>query len=314
MIWRYMPISYLEGYKQILKSVEKKPWPKKPKVVFTSNSHISNDEFKVWLAEKKNKKLKILIGQHGGNLTTTSFSSHFDHEIKICDNYLALGKKNFGIKKIKPFFNFLVKYKKNKIQNKSKCLIILNTYPKYSHAITSSVTSFQYLDYINEQTVLINNLDAKIKKKCILRLHKEEKNYKWHTARRIKRASKSILIDEGNKDIIKLIRDSKICVVTTNGTSYLESLNMNIPTLIFFNKKFDTLNQNVKKDFMVLKKNKIYFDDPIKLSNHLNKIWDNVETWWNSKKIQNVVEKFCINYSRKTNKVEQELASILKRL
>ena len=42
-----------------------------------------------------------------------------------------------------------------------------------------------------------------------------------------------------------------------------------------FNEEFELLHENLKKV-------KILFEDPILASKHLNKIWKNVDNWWES--------------------------------
>ena len=37
----------------------------------------------------------------------------------------------------------------------------------------------------------------------------------------------------------------------------------------------------------IMRKNKLYFEDPKQLSNHLNNIWPATNEWWNS---QNVLD------------------------
>ena len=63
---KFLPKSYLENY-TIYKSFvnNKTNWPNNPKVIFTSNSHFTNDPFKIWLAEKREKKIKFIVGQYG---------------------------------------------------------------------------------------------------------------------------------------------------------------------------------------------------------------------------------------------------------
>ena len=39
-----------------------------------------------------------------------------------------------------------------------------------------------------------------------------------------------------------------------------------------------------------LENSKILFYDPLKLSKHLNDIWENVDNWWNSKEVQNTLD------------------------
>ena len=58
-----------------------------------------------------------------------------------------------------------------------------------------------------------------------------------------------------------------------------------------FSEKLFQLTENSKKILDYLKKNKIYFDDPIKASKHINKIWHNPDVWWKSISTQECLKK-----------------------
>ena len=61
-----------------------------------------------------------------------------------------------------------------------------------------------------------------------------------------------------------------LCVSLYPGTSFLQTLFMNIPTLVFFDTKLWKMRNQSKKHLKILKKNQIYFDDIKKLSQFIN--------------------------------------------
>lgn len=68
------------------------------------------------------------------------------------------------------------------------------------------------------------------------------------------------------------MKQSKIFVSTYNAITFLESLSMNIPTIMFW-------------------------DNPESAARHFNKIWNNVDLWWDSKEVKVAVETFKNYYS-----------------
>ena len=48
-----MPLSYLEGLKEIELNAEKRGFPKEPKVIFTSNNFFADEEFKLWVIKQR---------------------------------------------------------------------------------------------------------------------------------------------------------------------------------------------------------------------------------------------------------------------
>ena len=70
----------------------------------------------------------------------------------------------------------------------------------------------------------------------------------------------------------------------------LETLHLNIPSIIILDKKY-TFSKISNKIFMDLKKNNIFFDDPIMVSKFVNKIWnEDVKLWWFSNRVQNSIK------------------------
>ena len=75
------------------------------------------------------------------------------------------------------------------------------------------------------------------------------------------------------------------------GTGYLETLALNIPTIVFNSKRNSYLiRDDVKNYYQNLKKVKISFDDEHELSNHINNVWKEPKTWWNSKEVQEEIK------------------------
>jgi len=68
-----IPISYIEGYENLLKD-SKKIFPKKAKLIITSTGHISNEHFKVWCATQKLNNSKFWVFVHGGHHGTALFN------------------------------------------------------------------------------------------------------------------------------------------------------------------------------------------------------------------------------------------------
>ena len=98
---KFLPKSYLENY-TIYKSFvnNKTNWPNNPKVIFTSNSHFTNDPFKIWLAEKE-RKIKFIVGQHGNGYLFQNILHIMIEIFFLVINFYFGVKRNLIIKKFK---------------------------------------------------------------------------------------------------------------------------------------------------------------------------------------------------------------------
>ena len=110
------------------------------------------------------------------------------------------------------------------------------------------------------------------------------------------------MIEDKNKNLYDSLSKSRICFVNLNSTVYLETLNLNFPTILFFNNRNMPINQKTKKYFDILKKAGIYFDDYETAAKKINQIWDNVDNWWYNKSVQKAVNIFCDKFSKRSLK------------
>jgi putative transferase (TIGR04331 family) len=113
LIFKYIPVCYLEGYEDLKISALKVSWPQTPKAIFTSNSFFEDDLFKAWIAEKLESGVPLIIGQHGGNYGTSLFSFSEEHEIKISNLFYSWGWDDPSKPNIVPMFNLKLVGKKS---------------------------------------------------------------------------------------------------------------------------------------------------------------------------------------------------------
>ena len=109
-----------------------------------------------------------------------------------------------------------------------------------------------------------------------------------------------INIDESNDSMIKVLKKTRVVISTYNATTFLESMAWNIPTIIFWDPVINELSDRVLDDFELLKSAGIFHETPESAALQLIKIWDDIDSWWKDKKLQDIREDFCFKYSRKS--------------
>ena len=93
-------------------------------------------------------------------------------------------------------------------------------------------------------------------------------------------------------------------------TPFFETILFNKPTILIFNKK---IQLNYDKNFYLFMKrfyeNKIAFTSIREAVLFVNENFNNLESWWNNKKVQKIREDFCETYCRnfKTNSDFKEI-------
>lgn len=295
MIYRHMPFLYFERYDFLKSLVSQLAWPSEPKAIFTHVGYEQDDLFKQWAAEKVEKGSKFILGQHGGHYGIGLFSFPQDHEVAISDNYLTWGWDDASSLNINKSVFQKPLPKNLKHDPSGKLLIVMYTMPRYMHLLFSAALSSQWLDYYNDQVELITLLPESIRSQSIARTSSND--YDWDLSDRLKSAFRTVSIDDGVKDIKRLIANSRLYVATYNATTYLETLLFNIPTIIFWDPKRWELNEDVIPYFDQLEAVGIFHKCPKSAVNKINTVWDDVDYWWYSDKVQNARASFCSRFA-----------------
>jgi len=312
LIIKNIPLIYLEGYCSAKNFLEKNNWPQRPKYIYSSNAFIYDDIFKIWLAEKKeNLKIKFVSGQHGGTFFITKSHFHQDHQKRISDNIVTWGytEKNSYYKKL---FNFLTRKEEIFFTKKNdNVLFIQYSIPRYSTILNSAHAGPQHSLYLNDQFLFLKKLNKNIIQNVIVRPYKWD--FGWYNIERFKNLYPDIKIDN-NVNIYNSFNKSRIIVSSLNGTTFLESLNLNLPTIIFFDKNFDQINNKTLPYFNILKKAGIFFDSPELAAIQINKIFDKVDAWWNRNSTQFAVNYFCSRFSRRSEDPLKDMVNLFSKI
>lgn len=311
LIPKCIPKSYLENYQNILNLSEKLKWPKKPKYIVSAVGFDAFDSFKIWAAEKKyNFNTKLISVQHGGSYFITKFHSGEEHLKKISDYFLTWGyidKK----KKLQPFFKVDFKKKINPSE-KGKLLFLNYTLRRFAELFQSTFIGPEYQVILKEKILFFKHLDKRIINNVCIK-DKEDFDLKRFEDKIFRKESINIKRVIGNTQITHdILGESRILVTHLNSTGFLESLSMNFPTIVYFNLSYDKIRADAVPYIEQLKKANILFEDPISAARMINKVWDNVDFWWNSKKTQFAVNYFCNRYARTTNDISLEFIKFIK--
>ena len=306
----HLPTDYLEGFADLKSVCAQLPWPSQPSVIFTSNSFSSDDVFKAWAADKVEKGATLVIGQHGGNYGMALWSYMEEHQIAIADKYLSWGWSRQSEPKVEPVCNLKVMGQSQDWDPSGGALMIELTLPRYSYQMFSSPVACQWLNYFDDQCRFVRALPERIRKQLTVRLYSD---YGWDEAERWRDQFPDIQLDPGMKPLPSLIARSRISISTYNATTFLESLALNVPTIVFWDPVYWELNEAASREMQVLKDAGIFHDNPESAAAQLAQVWDDVPGWWRGASVQQAREKFCATYSRTSKDSLKQLEGALRR-
>ncbi len=301
------PKIYLEHFDDLENYLKKTNLPKKPKAIFTSHALWYDTKATFYIAKMTELNSKIYCGQHGGAFGISKIHWPEKHEKKISDKFLSWGWNNVQ-KNIKPFY--VQKNLKMMDLKRNKNLIMLKMRKRYFHSLDSSSGTEKYSDFISNVSKFLFHLDKPIKDRTVLRVPPSSDNFNSVDYYSDLKGSFNF---DNSENLNKAYCSSKVVVHPSNSTTLLETMYLDIPTLIVLNKNNNPISDLALDYFKELESAKVLFYDPLEAATFLNKIWENdINVWWNDFKTKKATLSFVKNFANKSENLVEDLFKILK--
>jgi len=294
IIPRIIPRCYLEGFKKLIDF--KTYWPKNPSVIMTANAFAYDDVWGAWAAQNVENGSKLILAQHGGTYGVSQFLDIQDYEISICDKYVTWGWNKTDSRKIYkgPAVKLLNLDKENFDVN-GDCLLVTQSESRFSWGLSQQPLTGQMPKYFDDQFNFIDSLSCTVQKKLKVRLY--FKDFGWEIKEKLYDKYPNITSVDTNVKIDKLLKDSRLCVCTYNGTTFLENFVKDIPTTMFWDPEIFLLNSESKPYFDLLIKVGILHRSPESCAKFIDSIWDDVLGWWRSEEVEESRKIFVNRYA-----------------
>ena len=290
-----IPISYIEGYSQLVRE-SNNIFPKKTSIIVTANAYFSNEHFKTWAALQKEHGAKLWITVHGGHHGTALFNGPGKLTEDNADRFYSWGWGKYNL----PSYKLSLLADVNLTRSSNQILFIPYSLSKYSNHIDSSPISstfknclkMQFL-FFNELSVhgLIDNLFIRIKdSQQMWNLHYEYKKY----------GIKNFILSD-SETILNSIKKSSLVIVTYDSTIFLETLTLNTPTCLFFNENLWEMSLLSKKHFKKFLECGILHFNENSLASHIVTYQNNYDEWWRSDVVQDSIQDFLLEFGYSSN-------------
>jgi putative transferase (TIGR04331 family) len=303
-----IPKTFVEGFDAISKATQ----PRRPKVIFTSNLHLWNDEFSIWAAHQREYGAKLVISQHGGLNGQGLFLTRAEyHENKIADCHLPWGWKSET--QTSRNIPALINVGKKRFEDQSGAQkLLLITDCTYRYGRKPWVSTMDNDAYIADLQGFVGQLKPDIRSNVVVRLHHHSALYDADHAKRWRSFDPGIALDEGEASIDKLRTQSRIAVCTTLGTSEIEQFGRNFPTLLMLNPLTHPIRSDCHELFSMMKQVGLLHESPQAAAMHIESIWTETNKWWNQEDVQAVVKQYLARFGRESDHPLREIRKILK--
>ncbi|MCH2423777.1 MAG: LIC12162 family protein, partial [Acidimicrobiales bacterium] len=307
-----LPSAYLEGYGSLGAQINRLRWPERPSVVFTSASHFYDDVFKAWCAEKVEAGAPLVIGQHGGHVGI-GWSFVHDHQMEVADRFLSWGWEVATEPKVVPVGMLKAPVLPDRhLDGDGRVVLILGNETAQLTSLTSSALSSQFNDYLEELHTFVEELAEEVRGELTVRLSRHDID--WEVGGRWRSRHPEVVLDDGHRPVLDLLSETRLFIATNNGTTFLESIYLDVPTVMFWDTEKWGLTSLALPAFAELRAAGVFFDDPISAARHVSEIWGDVGSWWANPAVREAIASFSLQFCRQSPDVVDgilsELASV----
>ena len=300
-----LPRSFLEDYKQI-ESTFRSIIRNRPEVILSDIGWFHSDElFRFWVAKRAELGTRLIALQHGGNYGSLLFHKYEEHEKKISDHFLSWGWSD-GEKIIPAMIQRVIPIKR-RITNDAPILYISTFLFKYG-----GITLYSTSEYLNYQFRFVAALPREIQERLLVRRYFSD--YGYNIKLRWGKIFPNVKTEQAGQSpsFFSRLRNCRMVIIDNCNTTMFQSLALNIPTLLFWDSSREIIRQDSLRYYDHLNKVGILHYTPESAANHLMAHWDNLETWWWSKKVQLARKEFSQQFCRTVNKPHNVLIKIVK--
>lgn len=281
---------YSKGHEYYLKQVS----AQKKLSYIISESWLSSTHISFFLAlGKAHYNIKHIYNEHN-YLSHPYLGNHLKLVLEIVDIYYTVGWKSKNkyenIKQGASLFEFKIP----NIRKKKKQILYIAPTPSVKLAeINAAYGEIQEnaIKYLNFKTIFFDNLNSIVYKDIIYRRYPLKETWMEFKDFSIN-INKIHSVDDFSKTAKQMMKQAKLVIVDYLSTSHLESLIMDIPTVVFFNKNTYYLENDYINTYDELINAKIFHTSPTDAAIFVNEICDDVDKWWYSEKVQNARNKF----------------------
>ena len=222
-----------------------------------------------------------------------------DIEANLVDKYLTLGWDcdDQKFKKLASLFPFKIPLLKEKYKILYVSSAVTNHKAYYSSVFNlSGAGAVKHLNYVSK---FLKFLPTSILKKISYRsyprdyfIHVKHYNKELFLKRYLKHVKFVSSLKHKGETCKEQMASSTLVIIDHIGTSNIEALHMNIPTIFFWDPKSRYLKNDYSSFFDELIEAKIVHTTPQSAAKHLKDVYENPLEWWNTNKIQNLKNKW----------------------
>ncbi len=312
ILFKNIPKEYLENYHFNQTNIQKYLNIKIPSIIGVRHSGELRSELRFLISEYSRRGSKIISCQEGGGKGARKICL-MDEKIdaKLSDCYLTWGYDSEIANTKKFYFTKLFWLKKYNYNKHGNIVILGASCRKFFFSYYSGQLPSYNKKLLSLNSGLIKNINKENFNKLVYRFH-HQMGYKEIEFFKKKFPALMISTREQTSHFYDLFFKSSLMIITTDFTTIKQSFVCNHPTILFWDKEYFEVRDSGIKYYELLHDSGILYYDSKKCAIKINQISDDPMKWWMSDEVQRAKDNYLENYGRISDKVEVELAEIIK--
>jgi putative transferase (TIGR04331 family) len=310
-----LPVAYFEGFNYCTHEAVREFGATTPKAIVTANDFSGNELWKFWASNSAEQGSKIIILQHGGLYGINAKSLMQDYEISIADEYLSWGWSEKKLPQVVPAPATKLISRNQRTQNsrsnkEGSLLLVTFEMPLMSYWLASMPIGPQVAEAVDLNYQIVERLSKELQDEFRVRAFPQDFGLKQRE-RFASRFGNECLSDS-NVTFDDALRGAKLVLSTYNATTFIESMYMNIPTIVCWDPKLWEVTPEAQLHFDRLVECNVMFYSATECAEFLNASWEFISEWWQSDLIQRAVQDFLNAYGYTGSAPISEISKLIK--
>ncbi len=290
-----IPQLHLEGLKAFREQVSKLRFPESDAYYTTTSIH-NNHIFKFFVARMKGEK-RFFFRQHGGGEGIDYYNMVELYERLLADRFYTFGWKDGENTKPLPYAN--PAHITPPLPGEGRLLYTISEYSRYFYRISYQPTADDFLHISFADTITF--LDAFQDDRTLLVRSWPPQGYKWCIKSRIQDCFPDMDQDDLSETFPERLKKARIHVTHHIGTAFLESISMNVPTVVFLSSKIYRFRAPAVSIMGQLEACGILHYSVDKAIEHVRSIEHDPQFWWNKQDVLSARKSFIHHYNRSSD-------------
>lgn len=293
------PRVYLEGYQSCRRLILDRYGSRSlPKLVLNWGS-LWFDEYGKFLAgEMAERGGRIVDFQHGAGFGISRLMEVERYSRQVSDKFYTwgwAGQESDSRLGNLPGAKTSLKSRRPGTSPGGRIMLVGNTYPRYLYRFQSYPLGTQWLRYMQGTMDFIEALETQ--RQGILFYRGHPADYGWGMGEQIEARFPQVTVDHHEHSFLHEMSKSRLVVFDHPGTTFLEAMAANVPSIIFFDPRYWDLRSEAQPYFDHLRREGIFHDRPQIAARQVERVYDHIDAWWLARSVQEARTEFVKHFA-----------------